>query len=350
MVLLIPTLALASWSLFHFYSLFADGSWYYLQRQTIWIVSGLGLLLLFSHLPATVWPKLSPIGYLIALTLLGVVIAKGTIIYGAQRWLDMGFLGFGGQPSEFAKLALIMLLARVLSERDKIQWWLVLFSLALILVVAGIIAMQPDLGTAAIVLIIGSIMLFVSGINVRKIAILMGGFAGLVPIIYFLLLRPYQKMRILTFLEPSKDPLGAGWSTLQSKIALGSGGLLGQGLGGAAHTRLRYLPQPYTDFIFASIGEEWGFIGIILIMAAFTIIMIRGIFLALRSNNDFAGLFAVGFISLLALQASINMAMVSGILPVTGVPLPLLSYGGSSILLFLSGMGILLSLAREEKH
>lgn len=349
MVLLAPVIALVLWSLFHFYSLFGYSSLYYLQRQAIWVAVGLGLLFIFSYLPATLWPRLSPIVYVIAIALLGIVIAKGTIIYGAQRWLEVGFLGFRGQPSELAKLALIMLLARLLSERESIRWWLVLLSLAFTLLLAGMIAIQPDLGTASIVAVVGVVMLFVSGIGARKIATLAAAFAGLIPAIYFLL-RPYQRMRIFTFLEPGKDPLGAGWSTLQSKIALGSGGLVGRGLGGAIHTRLRYLPQPYTDFIFASMGEEWGFIGTTLIVMALTVIAVRGILLALRSGNNFAGLFAVGFITLIALQSFVNMAMASGIIPVTGVPLPFLSYGGSSILLFLSGMGILLSLAREKEH
>lgn len=342
--LILPTLFLLFWSVIHLYTICIDTSYYYFQRQLIWVGIGIFLLFFFYLLPNTIWFKLSYIAYVVIVFLLVIVLIKGEVTYGAKRWLEIGFTRF--QPSEFAKLVLILSLARILSDRKEIGWKIIGVSFLLTLLLSFLIAFQPDLGTALIFLFLWLVFLFVSGISLRKFLILLGILIASFPLSYVFLL-PYQKMRILAFLKPQTDPLGAGWSSLQSKIALGSGGLLGRGIGGAAHTQLRYLPQPYTDFIFSSIGEEWGFIGVLIIMIAYIVIVIRGISLALREGNSFSGLFTAGFTILIVIQAFINMGMASGIIPVTGVPLPFLSYGGSSIFLFLSGMGIVLSFSKE---
>jgi len=343
--LLGSTAILSCWSIFHLYTLSTDGSYYYFYRQLIWVGSGLFFLFLFYLLPTTTWSRLTYLAYLfITIFLIGVLI-KGESAYGARRWLEIGWIGF--QPSEFAKIVLIGSLAKIMADRKEVGWKIIFLSFFLTLIFSFLIAAQPDLGTASILVCLWLIILFISGVSLRRFLIILGAIFAVFPLSYFFLLRPYQKLRILTFLDPQRDPLGAGWSSLQSKIALGSGGILGKGIGGAAHTQLKYLPQPFTDFIFSSIGEEWGFIGTVLIMSIYFIIIMRGIDLALRKGKSFAGLFAGGFTALIALQAFINMGMASGIIPVTGVPLPFISYGGSSTLLFLSGMGILLAFNRE---
>ena len=342
--LLIPVLALSFWSLFHLYTIAMDGTYYYFQRQLIWVGCGVALLFLFYFLPTHIWPKLAYAAYGVAALFLVVVILKTESIHGAKRWLEVGRVGF--QPSEFAKIALIILLGKLLANRQEVQWKTVTLSFLLTMFLFFLIAIQPDLGTALIVFSIWLIILFVSGISLRKLLVLMGAIIASFPVSYTFL-RPYQKMRILTFLQSQKDPLGAGWSSLQSKIALGSGRLLGKGIGGAAHTKLKYLPQPFTDFIFSSIGEQWGFIGVALIITTYIVIITRGTYLALKKGNSFSGLFASGFTALVAIQAFVNMGTASGIIPVTGVSLPFISYGGSATLLFLSGTGILLAISRE---
>lgn len=345
--LLLSTLFLVLWGVFHVYTISIGSSWYYFHRQAIWAGSGILLLIFLYFLPADVWPKLAYFAYILAIIFLVLVLITGGRVYGARRWLQLGPVGF--QPSEFAKISLIIVLGKLLAHRERVGWKIILLSFVLTLFFSFLIAIQPDLGTALIIFSLWLTILFVSGVPLRKFFILIGGLLGSLPIIY-LFLQPYQKMRIISFFSPNKDPLGAGWSSLQSKIAIGSGMLFGKGIGEAAHTRLKYLPQPFTDFIFSSIGEEWGFIGIALVIIAYLIIIIRGAYFALEKGNSFAGLFATGFTALIAIQAFINMGMACGIIPVTGVPLPFISYGGSSSILFLSGVGILLAINRERRH
>ncbi len=344
--LLIPTLALAFWSVFHLYTTSIDTSCYYFYRQLTWVGCGIFFLFFFYLLPTNIWSKLAYFLYGGTAIFLILVIIKGQSIYGAKRWLEVGIIGF--QPSELAKITLIILLSKLLANQERVKWKTIALTFLLALFLSFLIAIQPDLGTSLIVFSLWLIILFVSGISLKKFLVPIGTIIASLPIFYTFFLRPYQKMRILTFFEPHKDPLGVGWSSLQSKIALGSGRLFGKGIGGAAHTKLKYLPQPFTDFIFSSIGEEWGFIGTALIITAYLIIIVRGMHLALKKGNSFCGLFALGFTTLIIIQAFVNLGMASGIIPVTGVPLPFISYGGSSILLFLSGTGILLAINREE--
>ena len=342
---IVPTICLCLWGLFHLYTISLEDSYYYFERQAIWLCFGIFFLFLFSFFPKEVWSRLSYLVYTATVFFLVLVIVKGSAIYGAKRWLDIGFFNF--QPSELAKLSLILALSKILSGKERIGWKNILLSFILASLFFFLIAVQPDLGTALIVFSLWLILLFLSGISLKSFFVLIGTILASLPIFY-LFLRPYQKLRILTYLNLHKDPLGAGWSSLQSKIAIGSGRIFGKGIGGAAHTKLKYLPQPLTDFIFSSIGEEWGFIGVSLLIVAYVMIILRGLSFALREGKSFSGLFAAGFVTLIAVQAFINMGMASGIIPVTGVPLPFVSYGGSSLLVFLSGTGILLSLSREE--
>lgn len=342
--LLLSILMISSWGIFHLYTLSPPGGLYYFQRQLVWVMIGLGLVALFYFFKQNFWKNLSYFIYGIVFFALVVVLFKENEIYGAQRWLRIGQLSF--QPSEFAKIVLILTLAKLLSAKESIRWKEIGISFCLTAVFVFLVAKQPDLGSAIIFPILWLGILFLSGISWRKLLTIIGTASLSLPIT-FLFLRPYQKLRILTFLNPQADPLGAGWSTLQSKIALGSGGWLGKGVGRAAHTQLKYLPRPFTDFIFPSIGEQWGFIGILGLLILYLIVILRGMSLVEEKGRSFAGLVAGGFVILLSLQVFINMGMSTGILPVTGVPLPLISYGGSSTITFLWGVGMLLSFKRE---
>jgi len=343
--LLVATVGLVFFGVFHLYTISINSSWYYFPRQGIWVGCGFALLLFLYFVPTDAWSKLAYFAYIIAAIFLVLVLIAGERVYGARRWLQLGPLGF--QPSELAKITLIILLSRLLANKEEVSWKVVFSSFFPAAFFFLLIAIQPDLGTALIIFSLWLIILLASGISLRKFLTLLGCFLAALPVFY-VFLQPYQKMRILSFFSPQKDPLGTGWSSLQSKMALGSGKLFGKGMGEAAHTNLKYLPQPFTDFIFSSIGEEWGFIGTALVIVAYIVIITRGTYLALRKGNSFAGLFTTGFTGLVAIQAFINMGMASGIMPVTGVPLPFISYGGSSIILFLSGIGIMLAIAKED--
>lgn len=305
----------------------------------------MGIIFFFYLVPPLVWSKIAYFGYVAAAIFLVLVLVFGESVYGARRWLQLGPLVF--QPSEFAKISLIILLSKLFSNRKQVSWTVILLSFSFTILFFLLIAAQPDLGSALIIFSLWLVILFASGVPMRKFFILVGALFASFPVFYNFL-EPYQKQRIISFFKPHQDPLGTGWSSLQSKIALGSGKILGKGIGEAAHTKLKYLPQPFTDFIFSSIGEEWGFIGITVMIIAYIFIIARGIGIALRESSSFYGFFAAGFTALIVVQGFINMGMASGIMPVTGTPLPFISYGGSSTILFLSGMGILLAIARQE--
>ncbi len=340
-ILVGSTVVLSLWGIFHLYTISFPHQSYYFIRQTMWVGMGMGLLFLFSCLKPSSWKKASYSLYGIFFFILILVLVIGEGTHGAQRWLRVGMFSF--QPSEFIKLSLILILAKTLAFGEGISWVKLGLSFSLTILPLVLIVLQPDMGTALILLPLWLGMLFLAGASLKKMAVILGVGIFLFPLSFFLL-RPYQKMRIITFLNPQRDPLGAGWSSLQSKIALGSGKLVGRGMGEALHTRLKFLPQPFTDFIFASLGEEWGFIGVLFLFTLYFIIILRGVKIARETGSDFARLVSGGIVILLFLQVFINLGMVAGMMPVTGIPLPLMSYGGSSVLMFLAGIGILVSI------
>ncbi|MFQ5835697.1 MAG: rod shape-determining protein RodA [bacterium] len=341
--LLLAILGLSLGGLFHLYTIAFTRQSYYFFRQIAWVGIGTGVLFLSSYLRISLWEKAAYLFYLAVFITLLLVLFKGEGAHGAQRWLKLGI--FSLQPSEFAKLSLIIVLAKLLATKDNIGWRQIGLSFCFTLPFLILVAMQPDLGTALILLPLWLGMLFLARASLGRLLVVLGIGASSFPFFY-LFLRPYQKMRILTFLNPGRDPLGTGWAALQSKIALGSGKLMGKGMGGALHTQLRFLPQPFTDFVFASIGEEWGFMGTGIFLGLYFLIITRGMKIARQSASGFARLVSGGVITLLFFQVFITVGMVAGIMPVTGMPLPLVSYGGSSIIMFLLGMGLLLSVKR----
>jgi len=342
-VLLLATITLATGGLFHLWTITVSGETYYLFRQIIWVGIGMGIMFLFSFLKINSWGKGAYFFYGIIFFFLLLVLIKGEGAYGAQRWLKIGIISF--QPSEFAKLILIIVLGRLLAGKEKIDKKQIVLSFCFTFIFLILVAGQPDLGSALIFLPLWLAMLFLAGISLKGILTILGIGSLLLPLSYFFL-HSYQRTRILIFFNPGRDPLGAGWNILQSKIALGSGRLIGKGLGGAVHTQLSFLPRPFTDFVFATVGEEWGFIGILLLLGLYFIIIARGMKIARQENNNFAKLVGGGIVILLFLQVFINVGMTVGIMPVTGMPLPLVSYGGSSTMMFFVGIGILLSIKR----
>jgi len=289
----------------------------------------------------------TPAIYIAGILLLAVVAVTGHIGKGAQRWLDIGFLRF--QPSEIMKLAVPMMCAWYMHERPlpPTLWDLIVMGV-LIMIPTAMIVMQPDLGTALLIAASGLIVMLLAGLDFRIILIsipLLGGAAmGAWHFIH-----DYQKQRILTFINPETDPLGAGYHIIQSQIAIGSGGVFGKGYMNGSQAQLEFLPERSTDFIFAVIGEEFGLLGQLSILTLYAVVTGRALYLAMQGQDTFARLTGGAIALSFFVYVFVNSGMVSGILPVVGVPLPLISYGGTSMVTLLAGFGILMSLHSHRK-
>jgi rod shape determining protein RodA len=305
-------------------------------KQTAWLSMGLILLVLFSFLDYRLLERWGIWIYIIILVALISVSVFGRITAGSRRWIDFGLMRF--QPSEFAKLAVVIVLARSLSEskRGSIDSWLELFKhAAFVLIPAFFIATQPDLGTAIVLSLVALTMVLFAGLSKRLCKVILGLALASLPILYFgakYFLLDYQKKRLLTFLNPDYDPLGAGYQIIQSQIAVGSGGLFGKGFLKGTQNQLMFLPVKHTDFVFAVLSEEWGFLGSSIVLTLFLIFILRGLGIAGRSRDDFGTFLSVGCVSIIFWHVAINVSMVMGLIPVVGVPLNFLSYGGSSLL------------------
>jgi rod shape determining protein RodA len=286
--------------------------------------------------------------YALGIVLLIVVDVMGAIGKGAQRWLDLGFIRF--QPSEVMKLAVPMLCAWYLHERPLPPTLPALAVLAaIILVPAGLTAAQPDLGTAILIAIGGVLLVLMAGLSIWFIlgaAALagLGAWAG-----WTYLLHTYQRQRVLTFIDPQSDPLGAGYHIIQSQIAIGSGGLFGKGWMNGSQSQLEYLPERHTDFIFAVIGEEFGLLGLCILILLYLFVVARALYLASQTQDTFSRLLSASLALTFFIYVFINAGMVSGLLPVVGVPLPLVSYGGTSMVTLLASFGILMALYSHRK-
>jgi rod shape determining protein RodA len=296
-----------------------------------------------------VWLKLAYPAYALSLLLLVAVDAAGMVGMGAQRWLDLGL--FQIQPSEIMKIALILALARYFHGLSAEEVGRVLFVIPPVLMVlapAALVMRQPDLGTSAMLLLGGAAMFFVAGIRLWKFALV--GALGLAAMpVMWALMRDYQRNRILTFLDPERDRLGAGWNIIQSKIAIGSGGLTGKGYLEGSQTKFEFLPASHTDFIFSVIGEELGFAGTVLVLALFAFVLWRALHIAAGVTNRFYSLMAIGLVSLITFHVFVNIGMTIGVMPVTGIPLPFISYGGSALLTNCTAIGLLLH-AHTYRH
>jgi len=352
-------------------------------RQLLWLAMGLLVFVAVRAIVPRVYENLSILSYLVALLLLASLLFFGASRLGATRWLSIGPLNL--QPSEFAKVAVILLLARYLANRKRpqfrVRWALLSFLIAFLPVL--LILKQPDLGSSLVVVAVVPGMLFWGGMPITHIALLLSPVVSLLAAFHWLswaifmlvlivtlfVVRPtlrfalwvlvtnlaagiftplvwqrihdYQKMRILAFLNPARDPQGAGYQIIQSKIAIGSGGLFGKGFLEGTQSKLAYLPARHTDFIFSVLGEEFGLLGCLVVLILFSVIILRGVQVARKARNDFLSLTAFGATAILAFQVLVNVGVAVGLAPVTGLPLPFMSYGGSSMLLTWSLIGLL---------
>lgn len=322
-------------------------SYFFLKRQLIWALAGLILMVIFMQIDYRIWRKLAKPAFYGTLVLLILVLVPGVgkVVNGARRWID--FKLFALQPSEIIKLTMVLYMGdRLASQQDRISNFTkgLLPNLALVVLVFGLILKEPDLGTA---LAIGGtifLMFFAAGAKLNHLGSIVG--TGVVGIVAAIFVEPYRMRRITAFMDPWQDPLDTGYHIIQSLYALGSGGLFGLGLG-RSREKFLYLPEPHTDFIFAILGEELGFIGTVTIIALFFLFAWRGYKVAISAPDTFGSILAAGLTTVVSLQAMMNIAVVTASMPVTGIPLPLISYGGSALLFTMIGVGILLNISRH---
>jgi len=294
------------------------------QNRIIQVILGFAVMMIMAQLPPKFYQRLAPYLYLVGFIMLILVDAIGTTSKGAQRWLDLGFIRF--QPSEIVKLAVPLMVAVYLGNRPLPPKMSETFiAIAMIIVPTLLVAIQPDLGTSILVSASGLFVVFLAGMS-------------------WWLILDYQRMRVLTLLDPEKDPLGAGYHILQSKIAIGSGGISGKGWMQGTQSQLEFLPEPHTDFIFAVMSEEHGMVGFLILMAIYLFIIIRGLIIAVNAETSFGRILAGATTLIFFVYVFVNIGMVSGILPVVGVPLPLFSYGGTSYVAIMASFGLVMSI------
>ena len=344
-------LLIASIGIFNLFSAAASmemaGTPLYL-KQFFWLLIGLVVMVTIAFMEYRFYSDMAYIVYTVALVLLLMVMVYGIITSGAQRWVKVGSLSF--QPSEFVKISLILALAKFFHRPPHPKGYSlkqILFPFLLLLLPVALILKQPDLGTAIILLLVFfSILIFV---KIRWSSLLAIGLAGgvAVPLLWSFL-KEYQKKRIITFFNPDLDPLGAGYHLIQSKIAMGSGGILGKGFMNGTQCKLGFLPEQQTDFIFSALGEEWGLIGSLFVIGIYFILILWGLRITVQAKDRFGAILAFGVVAMLFWHVFINIGMVLGMMPVVGIPLPLLSYGGSFILSTLIGIGLLLNVSMRR--
>ncbi len=310
------------------------------------VAVALGAMLVAARVDPTWMRRGAPWLYVVGLGLLGLVLVTGDIAKGGQRWLDFG-IRF--QPAEIMKLAVPMTLARLLHDRPlPPSLLLVIACFVMVMVPAGLIALQPDLGTAVLIVLTGVTAIFLGGLGWRYIV---GGITlalAALPALW-MVMHDYQRKRVLTLLDPDSDPLGAGYHIIQSKIAIGSGGFFGKGWLNGSQGQLEFLPERSTDFIFAVIGEEWGLMGAVALVGLYLFVVGRGLYIAVTAPDTFTRLLAGSLSITFFFYVFVNSAMVTGLLPVVGVPLPLVSMGGTSMVTLLAGFGILMSIQTHRR-
>lgn len=325
------------------------------KRQIIWIIVGLAFFIAMSNLNyRRIWDWTYFL-YTAALFLLLLVFLLGVIRLGAQRWLKFGWFNF--QPSEFAKLIIVIFLSRYFSRKSVSDISLLSRKLGIfgglvlpfifVIIPVSLVIEQPDLGSAVLILSLFISLLFLTGLRLRYIFLLL--LVMLLPLPFFWhFLRDYQRERLVVFLNPNVDPLGAGYTIIQSKIAIGSGGFFGKGWLSGTQSQLHFLPESHTDFIFATFAEEWGFFSCLVLLFLYFSLIKEGLSIAQRTTDPFGRLLAFGISLLLAIQVFVNIAMNLGLAPVVGIPLPLMSYGGSSILVTFISLGILVNIDKTR--
>lgn len=327
-----------------------QGDWYYYtKRQLLFAILGIMAMFFTMNVDYWVWKKWAKAGLFVCFALLLIVLIPGVglVRNGAQSWLGIG--AFSIQPAEFMKLAMIAFLAKYLSEKQRgiVHFWKGLVPPLFIVGLAfGLIMLQPDLGTGAVMVGTSMIVIYAAGARMKHLFGLAA--VGAVGFVGMILAAPYRIQRITSFLDPWSDPLGAGFQLIQSLYAIGPGGLMGLGLG-MSRQKYAYLPEPQTDFIFSILAEELGFIGGATVLTLFMLLFWRGMRAAITAPDLFGSLLATGIIAMIAVQVVINIGVVTGMFPITGITLPFISYGGSSLTLMLTAMGVLLNVSRYSR-
>lgn len=324
----------------------ANGDWTpWAYRHALRFGIGLTIMLIIALIDIRFWIRTAYLGYLVALVLLGAVEIMGEIGMGAQRWIDLGL--FQLQPSEVMKICLVLALARYfngLTYEEVGNPLNLIIPLLMVGLPALLVLKQPDLGTALMMVAGSGAIFFLAGVRIWKFLALIAAGVAAVPIVWQFL-REYQQKRILTFLNPESDPLGSGYHILQSKIALGSGGIFGKGFLKGSQSHLNFLPEKQTDFIFTMLAEEFGMVGASCLIGLYVLVLAYGFAIAIRARSQFGRLVALGVTTTLFLYLFINVAMVMGLIPVVGVPLPMISYGGTAMLTMMIGLGLLLGVS-----
>ena len=341
--LIIIVVAIGSISVFAIHSTESGEFSYYTKNHLIRLVLFFFMFLFLSFVKITFWYRNAYIFYLICLFLLIVVLLFGVTASGSKRWVNLYFLNL--QPSELMKIAIIVCFARYyhrMQSSDIQSYRFLLIPIVLLIIPCYLVVTQPDLGTSILIAGSGIVVIWIAGLNIKYFV-----YSGLLFLVSFpfivSILKPYQKSRILTFFNPDRDPLGAGYQIIQSKIAIGSGGFFGKGYLKGTQSYLEFLPEKHTDFIFTLFSEEFGFLGSIILMILYILLIIRIISIGFFVRSFFAKLYCFGFASAVFLYVFVNIAMVLGLLPIVGAPLPIMSYGGSSMLSIMLGLSIVMS-------
>ncbi|MBN2830802.1 MAG: rod shape-determining protein RodA [Candidatus Omnitrophica bacterium] len=325
------------------------------QRQLLWIFLGAALFFFLSNINYRRFWDWTYFLYIISLFFLLLVFLLGAVRLGAQRWLRIGWFNF--QPSEFAKLCMVIFLARYFSSKDTVSVSLspeklgifraLILPLFFVAIPVGLIIEQPDLGTGLIILFLFISVIYLANIKLRHVLSFVTLILLIMPFAWHFL-RDYQKDRLMVFLNPNIDPLGAGYTVIQSKIAIGSGGFFGKGWLSGTQSQLRFLPEAHTDFIFATFSEEWGLLGGIVLLLLYYLLIRQGFLIAQRTRDHFGRLLALGISLMLSMQVIINIAMNMGFAPIVGITLPLMSYGGSSVFVTFIALGILANIDKTR--
>lgn len=318
-------------------------------KQIIWYSAGTVVMVIVFLFDFKCYERWGHLFYTFCILMLIAVLLFGKYVGGSKRWLAVGPISI--QPSEIVKLAVIVVLAKYyarVSTTKGISFRELLTPFALTAVPFALIVRQPDLGTAMVMALIAGSVTFYVKIERRTLTCLVAACASIIPLTWMFLLKGYQKQRILTFLNPDRDPLGAGYHIIQSKIAVGSGMLTGKGFLKGTQNALDFLPEQHTDFIFSVLSEEWGLFGSMMVLMTFLMLLTWGLAIAQRSRDPFGKILSVGVTAMIAWQVFINIGMVMGLMPVVGVTLPFISYGGSSIITMMAGVGLLLNVSMRR--
>ncbi len=350
--LLLLLVLIAAFSIFNLYSATYQirdvGGAQVVVKQAYWYLIGFAFFMLMTTFDYSILKQLAYPAYIVSVILLIIVLLTGRTVSGSKRWLDLGPVSF--QVSEFAKIAVILALAKYFSEGERFQeynWKDLLQPLLIISVPAALILKEPDLGTTLHLVMAALSMILFLKVNWRSVAVLSIPAMAVAPFIW-LKLKPYQQNRIMTFIKPDIDPLGTGYHINQSKIAIGSGQFWGKGFLKGTQTRLHFLPEQHTDFAFSVLAEEWGFAGSVLLLLLYLFLVLWCLNIAKFAKNKFGSLLTVGIVAIIFWEAVINVGMVTGLLPVVGLPLVLFSYGGSSLITTMAAMGLIMNVSMRR--